>query len=93
MEPPRKLDLEQPKDRKLFTHYRDRFHMVPVVTIAGQIQHKVLAYDCDERWVRRYSVDAQGRVICAGDEFQTELVQGDVDVCWANTEEPVRLFG
>lgn len=54
-----------------------------IVTLNGEQQRYVAAYNVDEGWVERYKLDEHGNLSIYEDEFQSELVRGIVMVFWA----------
>lgn len=57
-----------------------------VVSLDGNVLTDVIAYDADQRWVKRYRTDASGKVrLFAGDDgwvVMTEHLIGNVTLTW-----------
>lgn len=71
--PPRSLDTE--------TYLRLNCRPI-IVTLNGQQQRFVAAYNVDEGWIERYITDEHGKLSIYQDECRSEIVRGIVMVFW-----------
>lgn len=78
MPPPRRLDIEGHEARADWLHEL-------AVFVDGEPQSRVLEYDVDRGYVRRFQT-RDGCIVVDGPDVLTEIVRGRVQVGWRNRQ-------
>jgi hypothetical protein len=50
------------------------------VWLDGVKQDRVVSFDMDHGWLRRFKTDAEGEAQIEGDEFATEILRGEIEL-------------